>query len=305
MFTPDPSKTYIMGISGGKDSTALWAYLKFELKLPNLIATFADTGWEHEITYEYLDYLEGKLGKIRRLMNPRYPRGMVDLAIVKKRFPSPTTRFCTEHLKMKPSRRFLRKALAMGVVTDPVMVAGVRAEESPARARMAPYVEVDEYYKVPQWRPILDWTWQDVFAIHKKYDIKPNPLYLKGMSRVGCMPCVMANRRELAQIAIRMPEVFDKIEEAESQVNRGGHRSSFWRAEEIPARHCSREWAHPETGVVYKIPTPADMRRYVLLSKEGKRAPKEQLDMFQAFAAFGEPENQDLGTCSSIYGLCE
>lgn len=42
--------------------------LALELGVPNLFAVFADTGHEHELTYEYVDYLEKRLGvKIHRV----------------------------------------------------------------------------------------------------------------------------------------------------------------------------------------------------------------------------------------------
>lgn len=46
----------IISVSGGKDSTALLA-LAVVLEAENMKAVFADTGHEHPITYEYVDYL--------------------------------------------------------------------------------------------------------------------------------------------------------------------------------------------------------------------------------------------------------
>ncbi|MCZ4150195.1 hypothetical protein BZG21_38055, partial [Escherichia coli] len=51
----------IVSISGGKDSAAT-LLLALEQNVSNLLAVFADTGNEHEITYEYVRYLEDKLG---------------------------------------------------------------------------------------------------------------------------------------------------------------------------------------------------------------------------------------------------
>ncbi|MEQ4313146.1 phosphoadenosine phosphosulfate reductase family protein [Pseudomonas syringae] len=47
----------IVSVSGGKDSTAT-LLLAIALETENLQAVFADTGNEHEQTYQYLDYLE-------------------------------------------------------------------------------------------------------------------------------------------------------------------------------------------------------------------------------------------------------
>jgi len=53
---------HVVSVSGGKDSlaTLLIAIARFGLK--NIIAIFCDTGNEHELTYEYLTYLERRLG---------------------------------------------------------------------------------------------------------------------------------------------------------------------------------------------------------------------------------------------------
>lgn len=62
----DPDTINVLGLSGGKDSLAQ-ALVAKEEEIPNQILTFADTGNEHDLTYEYMDYLESKLGKIERV----------------------------------------------------------------------------------------------------------------------------------------------------------------------------------------------------------------------------------------------
>lgn len=54
----------IISVSGGKDSTAL-LLLAIELQPDNMQAVFADTGNEHDITYEYVQYLNDTVFPIR------------------------------------------------------------------------------------------------------------------------------------------------------------------------------------------------------------------------------------------------
>jgi len=165
--------TFGIGFSGGKDSTATLLYLTRVLKLKNVKACFADTGWEADVTYEYLDYIENVTGiEIVRLQalcgqlfkkpNPKVPDtnkklDMLELAKIKGRFPSSQRRFCSTELKLVAQQKWISEQV------DPVMnVSGVRREESTKR-RNAPYfVENDEFLNGPNWLPIVDWTWEEV-----------------------------------------------------------------------------------------------------------------------------------------------
>jgi hypothetical protein len=123
--------TNIASISGGKDSTAMWLFAKEEGE--EVLPVFADTGHEHPIVYEYLEYLEKELGPIRKVkadftdkiaqkreyVNTKWreegvpdhiikqalevlqPTGIpfLDLCLWKGRFPSTKARFCTQFLK--------------------------------------------------------------------------------------------------------------------------------------------------------------------------------------------------------------
>ncbi|EDT2963672.1 hypothetical protein EL09_15370 [Salmonella enterica subsp. enterica] len=62
---PTGSVHHVINVSGGKDSLALWLYAKEN----NIDATiiFADTGHEHPFTYDYIDLLEQRLGRVIRV----------------------------------------------------------------------------------------------------------------------------------------------------------------------------------------------------------------------------------------------
>ena len=225
----------IVTMSGGKDSTAVALFAKEQGV--DAIYAFADTGHEHPLTYEHIDYLESELGikiqrckadftkdierkrsvvetkwrkdgvseeKIERALAVLQPTGnpFLDLCLWKGRFPSTKARFCTEHLKIIPvHQQILFPTLKKyGAVETWV---GVRADESQARAKL-PDREMDDT-GTEIFRPILKWTVDDVFAMHRRYGVTPNPLYTQGMSRVGCMPCISCNKEELRQIAMRFP----------------------------------------------------------------------------------------------------
>ena len=67
---------------------------------------FLDTGWEHDLTYEYLrEDLPRALGPITWISGPRL---MEDLVRHRGMFPSRLRRFCTQELKVRPMIRHLR-----------------------------------------------------------------------------------------------------------------------------------------------------------------------------------------------------
>ncbi|MGG1638288.1 phosphoadenosine phosphosulfate reductase family protein [Paenibacillus sp. NRS-1760] len=299
----------VMSVSGGKDSAAMWIYATKELGV-EVIPVFADTGNEHPSTYEYLDYLERELGPIRRVV-PDFtkqiakkreyvqehwagkgvtdeqikialehlkPSGnpFLDLCIWKGRFPSTKVRFCTQFLKIIP----IAEGVYFPLLEDGYHIIswqGVRAAESPARAKLPMREDTPEGYEV--YRPLLNWSAKDVFDMHKKHGIEPNPLYSQGMSRVGCMPCINVNKGELFQISRRFPKEIERIAEWEQIVAKASKRgdSSF-----LPALLDDDK---------------KDIWDWVEWSKTSYGG--HTYDLLKMI------ELDDFPSCSSVYGLCE
>lgn len=274
-----PEVLNLVSYSGGKDSGALALHL-IEQKTPNLVLVFCDTQWEHPLTDRYVWEFARAAGVRLKVLGSE---GMLNLCLRKKRPPSTKARFCTEELKLKPFRAYVRSLHAQGI--DTVVWVGERAEESKARAAKCSE-EHSDYYDCEMRRPLLSWTWQDVVDIHQRHGIPLNPLYKLGFGRVGCMPCIMANKPELRAIAERFPEVYDKVADLERKVGR------TWAGPgDIPDRFCSAV-AVAKDGRRVPIPTIHDVK--VWATQEVNQAPG-QISMFAA----------EVPACSSKYGLCE
>jgi hypothetical protein len=69
-------------------------------------------------------------------------------------------------------------------------------------------------------RPLIHWSTDTVFAFARAHGMSPNPLYLQGMGRVGCFPCINAGKEELAAIGQRHPWAIDRLLEYEAAVLR-------------------------------------------------------------------------------------
>lgn len=204
----DPDVVVVLGCSGGKDSTATSLYLREQgIEHRRL---FADTGWEHPDTYDYVrDYLPGRLGPIDWV---RGEYTFEELVEKKGMFPGPKTRFCTTDLKVKPIIEYLER-----IDAEVINVVGIRAAESQARAKM-PEWEWSDAFDCWVWRPIIAWTEQDVIDMHQRNGMRPNPLYLKGARRVGCFPCRYASKQDLDLMAEIWPERVVTIRDLERRV---------------------------------------------------------------------------------------
>lgn len=200
----------VVSVSSGKDSVALSLHLTEQGIEHDRI--FLDTRWEHGAVKEHVAYLEKRLGPIKALSGPL---GMVELIRKKGMFPSRQRRFCTEELKTFPARDYLNALVEAG--DDVVNAVGIRRAESVAREQMPEWEWMDGF-DCEVWRPLVDWTLDDVIAIHRRHDVKPNPLYLMGMERVGCWPCINSNKGEVRKIAEIDPARIDEIRALEVEV---------------------------------------------------------------------------------------
>lgn len=201
----------VASVSGGKDSAAMCLWLQEQGIEHDRV--FMDTGWEYEVTYEYLrGPLTKALGPIAEI---RAPLQMDELVRKKGIFPSRVQRWCTEELKLKPLQRHLRTLIEAG--HDVLSAVGIRAAESQSRARMTE-AEFSDGLDCYVWRPILMWSEQQVIDIHARHGLRPNPLYLMGAERVGCGPCVMSRKSEIRMMADRFPERLVQIRKLERQM---------------------------------------------------------------------------------------
>lgn len=91
----------IVTFSGGKDSLASLLWVRNNLT-KDFITIFCDTGWEHPLTYKYIEEIREQLGLNLITVKSKKFDGMADLAKKKSRWPSSQRRFCTSELKTIP-----------------------------------------------------------------------------------------------------------------------------------------------------------------------------------------------------------
>lgn len=287
----------IVTFSGGKDSLASLLWVRNNLT-EDFITVFCDTGWEHPLTYQYIQKIRDQLGlNLVTLKSKKYD-GMVDLSNKKSRWPSSRRRFCTSELKTIPMIDYILDEVCDSIL----MIQGIRAAESSKRAEMSKQCTYFKYYVQPYGkdkngkdkyhtyrrkdvlafrekyaddllRPVFDWSAQQVIDYILDNGLEPNPLYRMGYKRVGCYPCVMASQQDIYNVSIQDPQRLNYIANLERQLS-----SSFFGPDKIPSKYYKGEY-----------PLIGDVVRYI----KGKHATGSLFD-------------DDVATsCMSYYGLCE
>ena len=292
----------IVSFSGGKDSQACLIQACKEFGAKNIVAVFCDTKWEHHLTYEHVHNVTQNLGvRLVTLYNDKVG-GFENLCKKMKWFPDTAHRMCTVQLKIQPMIDYVLKQ-----DDDLVIIQGIRAAESSARSKMPCSVNYFQEYldnnkknrlyrkgDVLEWcknhtatveRPMLGASAQDIIDYILENGQQPNPLYRKGVSRVGCYPCIYARLAEVKAMrndtdyvnrVIALEEETNKLKDGEKSP------SSLFAKGKIPERYCKKYGKG--------IPAFEDVIAYV--SRDDT-----QLDLFEPKEGY---------SCMSIYhGLCE
>jgi 3'-phosphoadenosine 5'-phosphosulfate sulfotransferase (PAPS reductase)/FAD synthetase len=220
----------VLGISGGKDSSALAVYMRD--RVPDMEYFFCDTGAELPETYEYLDKLEGVLGKpIARLNATRdFDHWM---AIYQGTLPSPTMRWCTKNLKIKPLEEWIGDA-------ETVSYVAIRADEN----RLG-YVSTKPNIKAvfPFREDGIDRD--GVMRILDEAGVGL-PAYYEWRTRSGCYFCFFQRKHEWVGLADRHPDLFQKAAEYEEKVKfqataMKGRNYTWSQSESLPELLARRE----------------------------------------------------------------
>lgn len=185
---------HILGLSGGKDSTALAIYMRD--KIPDMEYVFSDTGAELPETYEYLEKLEAFLGK--KIIRLNADTAFDDMLERKNGFlPSPRIRWCTVELKIVPYEKYVGE-------DDVVSYIGIRADEN-----RSGYIS-----SKPNIKPVFPFkeagiTLKEVNQILESAGIGL-PQYYEWRSRSGCYFCFFQQRKEWVGLLKKHPDLFER-----------------------------------------------------------------------------------------------
>lgn len=160
------------------------------------------------------------------------------LGMVERRFkgrpevpswPSASTRQCTSDLKRGPITREVRRYAAAHGITRLVNCMGMRAAESPSRAKKAVWKEHASHGVAGRswydWLPIHSLSTAEVLAGIAEAGQQLHPAYALGNERLSCVFCVMASASDLANGARQNPELYARYVEMERRTGYTLHMS--------------------------------------------------------------------------------
>lgn len=135
--------------------------------------------------------------------------------------PDLRVRWCSPYVKIDVFRRALNnhpkyKEKKVLVVT------GERREESSNRAKYAEteiHASNSKKRLVHAWRPVIDWTEQQIWDEYEKRKFLPHPAYILGWNRTSCFGCIFSTADLWAMMREIAPERFNRLVELENQLN--------------------------------------------------------------------------------------
>ena len=215
---------HILGLSGGKDSTALAIHMRD--RIPSMEYFFCDTQKELPETYEYLDRLQAFLGKPIKRLNAT--RGFDHwLELYGGYLPSSRMRWCTRMLKLKPIEDYVGD-------DDVLSYIGIRADED-----RSGYIS-----SKPNIKPVFPFKEDriveaDVFRILEESGLGL-PKYYEWRTRSGCYFCFFQRKKEWAGLKERHPDLYELAKGYEKFDEERGIRYTWNQSESL------EELAQPE-----------------------------------------------------------
>lgn len=211
---------FVSNHSGGKDSQAMLIRLLEIIPASQLVVTHASLGemeWPGamELARDQADAasIPFIVASARKTL----------LEMVERRFekrpevpswPSARTRQCTSDLKRGPIQREVRAHAKTKGFKTIVNCLGIRAQESPGRARRKAFrlneTDSNSVLTWYEWLPIHELHTNEVFSTIRTTGQEPHYAYALGNERLSCVFCIMASRNDLRNGARHHPALLER-----------------------------------------------------------------------------------------------
>ena len=210
----DRGALVVLNHSGGKDSQCMTILLSRIVPREQLLVVHAPLG---EVEWP------GTIEHVENTIPPRVPlvlartasgKSLLERIEERGRFPDSGRRYCTSDTKRTPIERELRRFLKAHprYGNHIVNAMGMRASESPARSKLAPWRRSDRNSRAGRewydWLPIHGLETSDVFRVIREAGQSPHWAYAAGMTRLSCSFCILASRADLRRAAELRPRLY-------------------------------------------------------------------------------------------------
>lgn len=130
------------------------------------------------------------------------------------------TRWCSSTVKIEVMAKAINHQQRFKE-SELLICTGERRAESVARSKyqeIEPYKSFTKTRRAILWRPLIDWTDKEVWAILEKYKVQPHPAYELGWSRCSCQTCIFNSENTWASLKEISQEKIDRIGEIEEEI---------------------------------------------------------------------------------------
>lgn len=219
------NERHILGLSGGKDSSALALFMKNNHPEIKMEYFFTDTGSELPETYSFLDKMENKLGQEIVRLKSQGRTFEQWLEIYNNFLPSFRSRWCTRQLKIQAFEEWLSETTSPD--TDVYSYVGIRWDErerdgyKPGKNGLLVGDKMNR--KSIKVTPVFPFI-QNKIGKPEMLKILEDcgvclPDYYKWRSRSGCYFCFFQTKNEWVGLLKNHPELFEKAKEIEQSAN--------------------------------------------------------------------------------------
>ena len=219
--------------SGGKDSQCMLDYVvehadRAKVPRSRLVVVHADLGRVEWPGTRELAEEQARHYRLEFIAGSRPQGDLLEHAEARGMFPSPSARWCTSDMKRGPVMtaftRLANRSRQEGVrVCRILRCMGMRAQESPARAKRPPFsrngMASNGRRLVDDWLPLHAWKVEEVWARIRASGVRHHPAYDLGMPRLSCCFCIFSPRSALLLAGKHNPGLLAEYVEVERKIN--------------------------------------------------------------------------------------